>query len=144
MSDKTCPLCGGELTDIRGEQAKIAAAAGTEWVCREMREASGRHGLECRGCGARGRYDGRGEPVAKEPDSARLDGMRGRLIDALAATSDRDRVERLAAGHLTTLQMWEADDWFPCDDQPLWCEDHERFEEDMRDAEDALSGGRAR
>lgn len=126
MSKNMCPLCGGELT--QSEQM---------WFCRATQLSSGGHGgIEYSGCGARGHYD-TDSPIAREPDSVRLGKMRGRLLDAMTATSDRDWVERLSAS-LISLQMWEAKGWFPCDAEALWCEDYEWFEEDMKLAEDAL------
>ncbi len=123
-----CPLCGGPLTDIRGRAAVFSAAEGTEWGC-----------WAALACGARGRYSGLGEPVAHEPDSARLDGMCGRLIDAMAATSDRGRVE-LLAGCLHSLRVDNLD-IMPGggdDRERYWAADHGLFEEGMGIAEGVL------
>jgi len=93
-----------------------------------------RHGRP--GCGARGRYDEQGKPVAREADAARLDGMYGRLIDAMALSPDPLRV-RCLAERLAELRLMERDVmWVEIEaDKLLWCREHGRFEEEMQWAE---------
>jgi len=131
-----CPLCGGWLTDIRGERG----ADGVGWVCRESGDSpvARRHGRP--GCGARGRYDERGRPVANEADAARLDGMYGRLVEALALATDppkaRCLADRYALLRLMEVQLaWTED----AEGRLLWCADAATFEEEMGQAEEDLA-----
>ena len=135
-----CPQCGGELTDIRGERTEADAAAGTEWGCWELRGRPDGPGLEYRGCGARGRYDDRDEPVAKEPDAERLDRMYGGLVGAMTSSSDPLRVRCLADRYASLCIMECGNMWLEDGEgRLLWCRDHESFEEEMGEAEGDLA-----
>jgi hypothetical protein len=75
-----------------------------------------------------------------EPDSVKMKEMCGRLIDAIAAATDRDRVE-LLIDHFVSVRMTELDMMTheSAVDDEYWSDDPEAFREDLESAERALA-----